>query len=276
MHSFKRKGKKAAKEAEGKEKPNSLEDLEKAGDKVLEVRLLCHAQPWKAGLGKKRPEVCEIALSGNVGQQIAFAREKLGHEIAVSDVFGEKDFVDVKAVSKGKGMQGPVKRAGVKTHRPKAKKSRVVGSIGPWHPNTVMWQVARPGQLGYQVKTEYNKRVLKIGPAGDVGSVNRKGGFKNYGVLKSDFVVLAGSVIGPSKRAISMRIPARASHAERHNFVSLDYIAGTGAVASVAEEEIRAGHVVGKKEEKKETKSVADEIAAAAKGNEKKEKHKGN
>jgi len=285
MHSFKRKGKKGAKAVEGKKdakageekKPNAFEDLEKARDKVLDVRLLCHSQPGKTGIGKKRPDVCEVALSGSVGQQLGFAKEKLGHELAFSEVFGEKDFVDVKAVSKGKGMQGPVKRAGVKTLRPKSKKTRVVGSIGPWHPNTVQWQVARPGQLGYQIKTEYNKRILKVGSSGEVGAVNQEGGFKNYGVLKSDFVVLAGSVIGPSKRAIGMRVPIRPSPMERHNLESLDYIAGTGAAAgAVAEDEVRAGHVVEKKEEKKEIKSVADEIASAAKGGEKREKPKGN
>ena len=291
MHSFKRKGKRAAK-AGGEKKPvASIEDLEKAvseanfspgflptGKKaVLDVRLLCHSQPGKTGIGKKKPDVCEVALSGNVGQQLAFAKEKLGHELAVSEVFGEKDFVDVKAVSKGKGMQGPVKRAGVKTLRPKSKKTRVVGSIGPWHPNTIMWQVARPGQLGYQIKTEYNKRVLKVGSSNDVGAVNQEGGFKNYGALKSDFVVLAGSVIGPSKRAIGMRVPIRPSPLGRYDLESLDYIAGTGVAAgAVAEEEVRAGHVVEKKEEKKGTKSVADEIAAAAGGGEKREKPKGN
>ncbi|MFA4855807.1 MAG: 50S ribosomal protein L3 [archaeon] len=276
MHSFKRKGKRAAK-AGGEKKPNAFEDLEKAGDKILDVRLLCHSQPGKTGFGKKKPDVCEVALSGSVGQQLAFAKEKLGHELAVSEVFGEKDFVDVKAVSKGKGMQGPVKRAGVKTLRPKSKKTRVVGSIGPWHPNTIMWQVARPGQLGYQIKTEYNKRVLKVGASNAVGVVNQEGGFKNYGALKSDFVVLAGSVIGPSKRAIGMRVPIRPSPLGRYNLESLDYIAGTGAAAgAVAEEEVKAGHVVEKKEEKKGTKSVADEIAAAAGGGEKREKPKGN
>ncbi len=186
IHSFKKKGKgkgrvvkKGEKEKGNEEKPetkkkaNDFEDFKKVGEKVLNVRLLCHTQPAKAGVGKKKPDICEVALSGNVEQQFAFAKEKLGHEIAVSDVFTGEHFVDIRAVTKGKGMQGPVKRAGVKMHRPKAKKRRIVGSIGPWNPSTVMWQVARPGQMGYHSRTEYNKKVLKIGPAANVKEVNQ-------------------------------------------------------------------------------------------------------
>ena len=288
IHSFKKKGKgkgKAAKKgekekaekADKKEKPNDFEDLKKAGEKILNVRLLCHSRPEKTAIGKKKPDVCEIALSGNVEQQLVFAKEKLGHEIAVSEVFAGEHFVDVKAVSKGKGMQGPVKRAGVKMQRPKAKKRRIVGSISPWNPSTVMWQVPRPGQMGYHSRTEYNKKVLKIGPAANVKEVNQVAGFKNYGILKSDFVVLAGSVVGPCKRAIGLRIPIRESPMERHKIESLDYVAGTAVgTEDFVEEEIKVEHVVEKKEEKTEKKSVADEIAAAAKGEQKREKPKQN
>ena len=78
-------------------------------------------------------------------------------DASIADVFTGEHFIDIRAVSKGKGMQGPVKRAGVKMQRPKAKKRRIVGSISPWNPSTVMWQVPRPGQMGYHSRTEYNK-----------------------------------------------------------------------------------------------------------------------
>jgi len=304
IRNFKKKGKgkkkKAGKAVEGKEKglekgkgegkekglekgkveaqkveKKSFVDLEKARDKVLYVRLLCHSQPSLAKFGKKKPDVCEIALGGSVEQQLAFAKEKLGKEIGILDVFEEKQFVDIKAVSKGKGMQGPVKRAGIKVQRTKAKKRRVVGSIGPWNPSTVMWQVPRPGQMGYHSRTEFNKKVLLIGNAKDAKTISPKGGFKNYGILENDFVIVAGSVVGPAKRAISLRQPIRKSPLERHKIDSLDYIAGrTGKAAEFVEEEIKVEHVVEKKEEKKEKKSVQDEIAAAAKGEEKREKKK--
>jgi len=285
----KKKGKEAGKEAgktegkaesekavEGKAgKPKSFVDLEKEKERVLGIRLLCHSQPGKTKIGKKKPDVCEVGLAGNIEQQLAFAKEKLGQEISISDVFEETHFMDIRAVTKGKGMQGPVKRAGIKTHRPKAKKSRVVGSIGPWNPSTVMWQVARPGQMGYHNRTEYNKKILKIGSEKDLELVNSKAGFKNYGVIGNSYVILAGSVAGPAKRAISMRWPIRPSPMERHKIEALDYVAGgSSKPEAVLEEDIKAGHVVGKKEEKKEKKSVADEITAAAKGEEKREKAK--
>ncbi len=274
------KGKEEAKEKkqEKEEKPEkkaSFDDIEKAKEKVSFVRLLCHSQPGKTNFGKKKPDVCELGLAGSLGKQLAFAKEILGKEISVSDVFEESQFVDIRAVTKGKGMQGPVKRFGVKTHRPKAKKTRVVGSIGPWNPSTVMWTVARPGQMGYHSRTEHNKKILKIGSEKDLAFVNRKGGFKNYGVLENDYVLVAGSVAGPAKRAISIRVPIRPHGREVHKIESLDYIAGGSAKpGAVLEEEIKVEHVVEKKEEKKEKKSVAEEIAAAAKGEEKREKAK--
>ncbi len=283
VHSFKKKSTKkkskkeetAKKEAPKEEKKATFADLEKIKDKILSVRLLCHSQPAKTGIGKKKPDLCEVALAGNIDQGIEFAKEKIGKEIKISDVFKENTFIDIKAVTKGKGMQGPVKRAGIKIQRPKAKKQRVVGSISPWNPSTVMWQVARPGHMGYNNRTEYNKKILKIGTEKEVATANPTPGFKTYGLLKNDFILLAGSVAGPSKRVISMRIPIRATPTERHQFKALDYIAGTTQEPAVElEEEVKVAHAVEKKEGKVQKKSVAEEIASAAKGEEKREKSK--
>jgi len=289
MASFKKKHKKKAKAGEkekkakeektGKEekKKAGFEDLEKAKEKILSVRLLCHTQPGKTKMGKKKPDICEIGVSGNVEQQLALAKEKLGQEIAIAEVVDQNQFIDIKAVTKGKGMQGPVKRAGIKVHRPKAKKRRIVGSISPWNPSTVMWQVARPGHMGYHNRTEVNKKVLKVGTQKEISFVNPKGGFKNYGVLQNDYLIVAGSVAGPSKRVINIRQPIRVKSFESHKIESLDYVAGSNIEPTVElDEEIKVEHVVEKKEEKKEKKSVADEIAAAAKGDQKREKPKGN
>ncbi len=270
-HEEERKGEKVKE----KEMETGFDGLLKAKDKIVAVRLLCHTQPGKTNFGKKKPDISELALSGSVEQQLQFAKERLGQEIAISDAFEEKQFVDIRAVTKGKGMQGPVKRFGVKVARPKAKKRRVVGSIGPWNPSTVMWQVARAGQTGYHSRTECNKKILRIGSAKDLGQVNPKAGFKNYAKLENDFVILAGSVAGPSKRAVALRHPIRKSRLERHKVEALDYVAsGTTKPLEIVEEEIKVEHVVEKKEEKKEKKSVVDEIAVAVKGKEKREKSK--
>jgi large subunit ribosomal protein L3 len=152
---------------------------------------------------KKTPDVAEVYIGGTKEQQFNYAKEKLGKEVLIEEAFVEADFLDVKAVTKGKGFQGPVKRAGVRTFRPKHKKSRVVGSIGPWHPNTVMYTVARPGQMGYQNRTEVNKKIIKISKT--AAEVNPKQGFKNYGFVEGEYALIFGSLPGPVKRCIALR-----------------------------------------------------------------------
>lgn len=223
IRNFKKKGKghgraaEAAKEGKGAEGKGgkegalkgkelampTLADMEKAKEKISEIRLLVHTQPRLSGGEKKRPDVSEIALTGGVNSQFEYARSKLGQELRVGDVFTEKQFVDVRAVNKGHGFEGPVKRFGVKTQRPKSKTQRIVGSIGPWNPSTVMYTVARAGQMGYHNRTEINKRIIMLGA--DAGAINPIGGFRHYGKIENEFLLLAGSVPGPAKRAVAMR-----------------------------------------------------------------------
>jgi large subunit ribosomal protein L3 len=65
--------------------------------------------------------------------------------------------------------------------------------------------VPHSGHMGYNYRLEMNKRVLKIGTEKDVATINAKGGFINYGVVKNDFIMLDGSVPGPAKRLIRFR-----------------------------------------------------------------------
>jgi len=83
------------------------------------IRLLVYTMPSLTGIGKKKPEVFEIALGGNKEEQLNYAKSKLGKEINISDVFKEGQQLDIHAVSKGKGVQGPVKRFGIslKNHK---------------------------------------------------------------------------------------------------------------------------------------------------------------
>ncbi|HZX20640.1 MAG TPA: 50S ribosomal protein L3 [archaeon] len=188
-------------------KYSTFEELQKLRAKALKVVLLAEGQPEETGMGKKKPDLTEINLTGNVDQQFAFAKEKFGKDLKAEEVFKATDFVDVKAVDKGKGYQGPVKRFGIKIQRPKAKHHRVVGAISPWHPPLVMWTVPRAGQMGYQTRTELNKRIL--GVESNSKPIAPAGGFSNYGVVKNDYIVLAGSVPGAVKRPVSMRFPVR-------------------------------------------------------------------
>ncbi len=184
------------------EKKYTIEDFEKEINDIEYFTLLVHTQPEKLGF-KKTPDISEIYVGGKKEEQLAYAKEKLGKEIVADEVIKEGEFLDVRAVTKGKGIQGVIKRFNVRMQRPKAKKRRIVGCISPWHPHTVMFSVARPGQMGYQNRTEFNKKVLKI--SDNVEEINPKAGYPNYGMVKEKYAVIQGSLPGPAKRCISIR-----------------------------------------------------------------------
>ena len=207
-------------------KKPGLERIKESLPELKEIRLIGCLQPWLTGIGKKKPEIAEIFLNGGMEKQLGFAEKFLGKELMAKDVFGESDFLDVCATTKGKGFTGVVKRFGVKLQTRKGKKERIVGSIGPWHPANVMWTVARAGQLGYQKRTEYNKKLLNIGS--DAG-INPKGGFRNYGIIKNDYLIIEGSIPGPVKRCISMRRGIRPAPLERHKIEGVEFIASKAA-----------------------------------------------
>ncbi|NMA44208.1 MAG: 50S ribosomal protein L3 [Candidatus Diapherotrites archaeon] len=190
---------------EKKEEKNdfyTLEDFEKEMNDITGFTLLVHTTPNEIGL-KKTPDVTEITIGGTKEEQLNYAKEKLGKEIKFEEVFNEQDFLDVKAVTKGKGFSGVVKRFNVRSLRPKNKKRRVVGSVGPWHPHTIMFTVARPGQMGYHNRTESGKKLIKISTNPE--EVNPSNGFSGYGIVKGQYALVYGSIPGPAKRCIALR-----------------------------------------------------------------------
>ncbi len=181
-----------------------LEEIKKLAEKISNVRIIVATQPKKAGIGKKKPEVFEIEIGGKSAEEkLTCALNLLGKEISANEIFKEGEVVDVIAVTKGKGTQGPVKRFGVKIQGRKAKgKRRHVGSLGQERPGKVRWTVPMAGQMGFQTRTELNKRILKFG---DGNEINPKGGFKRYGIVKSSFIIIEGSVPGSKKRLVMIR-----------------------------------------------------------------------
>ncbi|WP_297792609.1 50S ribosomal protein L3 [uncultured Eudoraea sp.] len=93
---------------------------------------------------------------------------KLGDTLGV-DVFVEGEFVDVSAISKGKGFQGVVKRhgfagVGQATHG-QHNRLRAPGSIGAAsYPSRVFKGMKMAGRMGGSRVTVQNLRVLKIVP----------------------------------------------------------------------------------------------------------------
>jgi LSU ribosomal protein L3P len=118
-------------------------------------------------------------------------------------------YVDVTAITKGKGTQGPIKRWGVKLRKRKhaVGRERHIGNLGPWNPHHIRWQVPQLGQMGYQQRTEFNKRLLKIGTKGE--EVTPAGGFLHYGLVRNPYLVIKGSIPGPVKRLVRVRPAVR-------------------------------------------------------------------
>ena len=190
---------------------NAKNAWKKMADSDLEeIRLLVHTQPkMVTGIPKKRPEIMEMAVGGgSVDAQVEFAKGMMGKEFAMSDFTEDGEMLDAIAVTTGYGFQGHVKRWGVKllTHK-NSKHRRMIGNLGPFSPGYVVSTVPQAGQTGYHQRTEYNKRLLRIGDNPD--EINPKGGFLNYGLIRGNYALLHGSLPGPSKRLIRFRKAVR-------------------------------------------------------------------
>jgi large subunit ribosomal protein L3 len=186
-----------------------LKKIEENLDKISELRLITITQPRLSGTPKKKPDMVEIKIGGGkIKDQFEYAKKLLGKTVSAIDVFKEGQYVDAASVSKGKGFQGPVKRMGIAILPHKSRKlMRGVASIGPWTPHRTLYYVARAGQMGYHQRTEYNKRIMKIGADGK--EVSPKSGFLRYGPVKGTYIIINGSLAGASKRLIRLRQPMR-------------------------------------------------------------------
>lgn len=173
------------------------------------ITINVHTQPKLTGIGKKKPELFEVAIGGTKEEQLNYAKEKLGKEVSINDVFREGQQLDIHSITKGKGYQGPVKRFGISLKGHKSEKGqRAPGSLGPWcGQGHVQWKVAHAGQLGFHQRTEHNKWLLKIGD--NPKEINIKGGFIRYGMVKNDYILVKGSVAGSIKRLIRLTYPTR-------------------------------------------------------------------
>ncbi|HKZ61955.1 MAG TPA: 50S ribosomal protein L3 [Nitrososphaera sp.] len=169
--------------------------------------------PNSIGLSQKTPFVFEMAVSGkDAKSQYDYVKGVLGREVKAGDIFQIGQNVDVFGITRGKGIEGPVTRFGIKRKQHKSRKSvRAVGTLGPISPAVVMYTVARQGQHGFHQRTEYNKRILVMSNTEKDGqnSINPTGGFKHFGLVKGDYIIVRGSVPGVPKRLVKMRHPIR-------------------------------------------------------------------
>lgn len=186
-----------------KKKKLTLDKLKEQLTNAYEVRIIAHTQPKLAGFGKKKPEVLEMAIGGDdINAKFEYANSLLGKEISISDIFKEGELLDVHGVTKGKGFQGVIKRFGLRLERHKAEKGRrKLTTLGPWTPKVVPWWTAQAERMGFRTRTEYNKQLLKIGDARE-NPITPKSGFSRYGKVKSQYILISGSLPGPKKRLV--------------------------------------------------------------------------
>ncbi len=186
---------------------SSLDKLNPAD--YIDAKILVYTQPKLTGIGKKKPEYMEIGMSGTVADKIKFAKENHDKELTVDKIFKEGEYTDIHAVTKGKGLQGSIKRFGVPLKPHKSEKGvRRPGTLGGWSAQGhTLYRVPHAGQMGYHLRTEFNKQILKISNKPE--EVNPKGAFLHYGNVKSTFILIKGSIAGPQKRAIVFTKPTR-------------------------------------------------------------------
>lgn len=204
--------------------PKKEKGMMKGIDDFDDLRLLVQTQPGLTTTGTKKPKLLEIALGGGKDEKLRYAQEKLGQEIKIEEVFEAGNSVDAHGITKGKGFQGTVKRYGIPIRSHKAEKTkRGIGTLGPWQPKRVLFSVAQPGKMGYHLRTEYNKQILKVSNKAE--EVNPKSGIKHYGLVKSNYMLIKGSVPGPKKRALVLVLSVRPNRKMMKEAPEVRYIA---------------------------------------------------
>jgi len=182
----------------GREK---IEDIKKEYD---DIRVIAYSQVKRTGI-KKTPDLSEIGLVGDVEEKFNFVKEHSNKEISVLDVFEKGQLIDLRGLTKGKGLSGPVKRFGITLKSHKSEKGRRrPGSLGPWHPARVTFRAPQAGQLGMFTRVIYNNKIIDLGKSED-----KFKDLKNFGNIKTDYIIVSGSVQGSAKRQLIISAPLR-------------------------------------------------------------------
>jgi large subunit ribosomal protein L3 len=189
----------------------ALQDALEAG-RIDELRMITHTVPGELrSVPKNKPDVMETRLgAGSVHEGVEYGLDLLGDggDHVMTDVFREGEYLDAAGVTKGKGLQGPVKRWGVQKRKGKHKRQgwrRRIGNLGPWNPSRVRSTVPQQGQTGYHQRTELNKRLVAIGDPEEDDDPTPNGGFVNYGEVDGSYALVKGSLPGPEQRLVRFR-----------------------------------------------------------------------
>jgi large subunit ribosomal protein L3 len=202
-----------SKKASYKYKEGKLDEINAHIDKIKHVVAIVSSYPSTASLSQKKPFVWEIPIGGkDTKTKIDYVVSNFGKQVNIKDVFETGQFIDISAITRGKGIEGPITRFGVKRKQHKSRKSvRALGTLGPISPAVVTYTVPRQGQRGFHQRTEYNKRILIISNSEKDNDfkINPEGGFEHFGMIKNDYIIVKGSVPGVPRRLVKLRFPIR-------------------------------------------------------------------
>lgn len=174
-----------------------------------DIHVVIYSEVKKTGV-KKAPDIVEVGVSGSLNEKLDFAKNIFSKEISIKD-FIKEGVVDMRGVTKGKGLQGTIKRFGLGLKAHKSEKGRrTLGSGGPWHPSRVDYTQPRAGQMGFFTRIVYNNKIVSIGSISEK-DINPVCGFNGFGKLKTDYLIVQGSVQGAPRRQLLITMPLRPS-----------------------------------------------------------------
>jgi len=186
--------------------PKEIKPLESQAPKEFDdIRLVVYSIVKSSGI-KKTPDIIEFAI--HAPNKLEFAKSMISREITIKD-FIHSGLVDIRGLTKGHGLTGPVKRFGITLKQHKTEKGvRRPGSLSPWHPARVTFRTPMAGQYGCFSRVHYNYNVLSSSSISEK-DINPKQGFMHYGKIKSSYLLVKGSVQGPAKHQLLLTFSFR-------------------------------------------------------------------
>jgi len=186
---------------------NTIESMKAKVPEFKDITLLLVANVRDVAVGQHHRVRYESSLGGaSLEEKYNFAVANMGKPVTAGSIFKGGEYLDVVSVTKGKGWAGTIKRFGTaRLYHKATQKTRHVGTLGPFTPGKVLFTVPQAGQMGFNYRTEYNKRILKIGKKDEAASFTPSAGFQNYGKMSNDFIILEGSIPGPAKRLVRLK-----------------------------------------------------------------------
>lgn len=188
--------------------PKTVSNLDNIPTDFDDLRVIVYTDVKTTAI-KKTPDMIELAISGTKEEKLKLVKEKVGKSISISEVFAAGKLVDARAVTKGYGTEGPVQRFGISLKDHKSEKGvRRPGSLSPWNPSRVTFRTPQAGQTGFFSRVAYNNLILKTGKISE-DNVNLASGFHKFGHIKTEYIIIKGSIPGVHKRPVLLTTPLR-------------------------------------------------------------------